>query len=188
MPSLDRDALILEHLAWCRSVAYTALRRMPLSVERDDVTQDAYIGLVKAARAFDPARGVPFQAFALIRIRGEIADQLREADPLYRSERRAVRCGEKLLPRAAQRPASIDEDISVLGAVHAVEDPSTDAAFTAVLVSDLVRRLPVRERLILGMLNEGYVQREIGDVLDLTASRVCQLRGHAYRQLAAMAA
>src|SRR5262249_54862619 len=52
-------------------------KRLPPSVDRDDLIGAAELGLVEAARNFDPTRGVLFKTFAYYRIRGAIYDALR---------------------------------------------------------------------------------------------------------------
>jgi RNA polymerase sigma factor (sigma-70 family) len=46
--------------------------------ELDDLTSEAYVGLVQASQRFDPDRGVPFSAYAIISIRGRILGFLRK--------------------------------------------------------------------------------------------------------------
>lgn len=53
------------------------MRKMPKHVEFDDIRSSAYVGLVKAARTFDPSRGNLFWTFAQPRVIGAIIDDLR---------------------------------------------------------------------------------------------------------------
>jgi RNA polymerase sigma factor (sigma-70 family) len=46
-------------------------------VEQADLVSEGSIGLVKAARDFDPSRGVPFRAYATLRVRGAVKDAIR---------------------------------------------------------------------------------------------------------------
>lgn len=68
-----------EHLALARSIAVYYARRCPREAEAIEAA--ALFGLVLAARAFDPARGFAFAAFATPRIRGEIIDVSRMSMP-----------------------------------------------------------------------------------------------------------
>lgn len=52
--------LVLAHLPLARHIA----SRYARDDRHDDYAQEAALGLVQAARVFDPARGVPFGAFA----------------------------------------------------------------------------------------------------------------------------
>lgn len=69
-------ALIESHR---RNVHAQAVRLLPTlpRVELEDVIADGYVGLVQAAIAFDPDRGVPFHAYAAIVIHGAMIDGTR---------------------------------------------------------------------------------------------------------------
>ncbi len=53
----------------------------------DDLYQEGCLGLIDAARRYDPARGIPFVAFALPRIHTAISRYLREGSALIRVPR-----------------------------------------------------------------------------------------------------
>lgn len=73
---MDRaEELFHQYRDFARSIAYRVSRRRPW--ERDDILQDADIGLWDAARRYQPEDGVPFLAYARTRIRGEIGDGIR---------------------------------------------------------------------------------------------------------------
>lgn len=50
----------------------------------EDLVSEGYVGLVQAAKAFDPSRGIKFSTFAVPRIRGAMLDALRREHPLSR--------------------------------------------------------------------------------------------------------
>jgi RNA polymerase sigma factor for flagellar operon FliA len=54
------------------------------SVEVDDLLSYGQTGLLDAARRFDAQRGVPFRAYATLRVRGTIVDGIRSGSPLPR--------------------------------------------------------------------------------------------------------
>ena len=90
MPALpaQRQDLILEHYPLVRNIAGRMVRRFPANVELDELVNVGVLGLIDAVDRFDPARAVPFKAYAEIRIRGAIVDALRETDWVPRSVRR----------------------------------------------------------------------------------------------------
>jgi RNA polymerase sigma factor (sigma-70 family) len=57
----------------------------------DDLFQEGVMGLMAAARSFDPARGIPFAAFALPRIHTAVSTALYENESLVRRPRRRKR-------------------------------------------------------------------------------------------------
>ena len=51
----------------------------------DDLESAALIGLIDAVDRFEPARGVPFEGYASLRIRGAVLDEVRRVDERPRS-------------------------------------------------------------------------------------------------------
>lgn len=80
LPEAQQQQLVLAHLDEVKQVARSILRRLPSSVQLDDLIQAGSIGLIDAARRFGPARNLPFRQYARIRITGAIFDSLRELD------------------------------------------------------------------------------------------------------------
>ncbi len=74
----QHHVLIEAHRSYARALAADILRSMPPQVERDDLESAAELGLVDAARNFDPSRGVQFKTFAYYRIRGAVYDAIRK--------------------------------------------------------------------------------------------------------------
>lgn len=74
------DALVLEHLEFAYRVAGHYAARTP--IPREDLQQEASVGLLKAARRYNPGHGSPrpghFRAFARPFINGEIRHYLRD--------------------------------------------------------------------------------------------------------------
>ncbi|MDX1920056.1 MAG: FliA/WhiG family RNA polymerase sigma factor [Candidatus Caenarcaniphilales bacterium] len=60
-------------------------------IDEDDLVGYGIIGLVEAAQKYEESKGRSFQAFAGLRIRGAILDQLRSSDSLTRSSRKKVK-------------------------------------------------------------------------------------------------
>lgn len=114
--SLDRDTLVLEHLWLAERCAagYTG-RGEPY----DDLYQVAVVGLIKAAQRFDPERRVPFEAFAVPTIKGEVRHHFRDQSwgvhvPGHVKELRAelhhaIACLEQRLGRAPGADEVADE-------------------------------------------------------------------------------
>jgi RNA polymerase sigma-B factor len=84
-PDAKRERLIAQHLPLAKALARRYARHEePL----EDLVQVAALGLVAAARRFDPARGVPFGAFAAPTIEGELRRHLRDRSATIRIPRR----------------------------------------------------------------------------------------------------
>jgi len=87
----SEEELVRENLPLVHHVVASTRGRLPNHVHIDDLTSAAMVGLFRAARGFDAARGVPFAAYATTRIRGAILDELRGADWASRSLRTKAR-------------------------------------------------------------------------------------------------
>jgi RNA polymerase sigma factor for flagellar operon FliA len=83
----QRNLLIRGHLDLARRHANRMARRLPSTINRDELESAALLGLTEAAERFDPEKGETFAAFAAKRVRGAILDELRRNDVLTRRGR-----------------------------------------------------------------------------------------------------
>jgi RNA polymerase sigma factor FliA len=199
-----REGVIRAHIGLARSLALRLAGRVPASVDLDDLIGAGVLGLIDAVDRFDPSRAIPFEAYARTRIYGAILDAMRAEDHLSRRERRRnreadraedelrMKLGRELsveeshrarrgLPRAlahAQTFVQIeDADGSLVGEETAFARLA--AAQEHERVRDLIKDLPQRDQTILSLYyEEELTYREIGQVMGVTESRICQiLRG-----------
>src|SRR5438445_8977617 len=89
------DELAERYLSLVIPIARSFQKRLPSCVDFDDLVGAGNLGLVEAARRFDPAQGASFGAFAQHRIRGAITDSLRRIDPVSRSLRSQQKTAER---------------------------------------------------------------------------------------------
>ncbi|MDQ7842414.1 MAG: FliA/WhiG family RNA polymerase sigma factor [Armatimonadota bacterium] len=85
-----RERLALLYLPLVRAQAGQMAGRLPPSVRAEDLEGYGIVGLLEAIDRYDPDRGIPFEAFARLRIRGAMYDYLRTLDLLPRVARRTV--------------------------------------------------------------------------------------------------
>lgn len=64
---------------------------LPDSMAREELVSEGVMGLIEAAQKYDPSRGIKFEHWAEIRIKGAIIDYLRKTDALSRSSRLMVK-------------------------------------------------------------------------------------------------
>ncbi len=131
MPALARHAvdprqqLILDHYPQVRAVAARLVRRLPAGVDFEELVHQGVLGLIDAIDRFDATRGVPFRAYAEIRIQGAMMDTLRRDDWVPRSVRRkALRLqqAERSLTRSLGHSPSRDDLAEWLGTTAASVD------------------------------------------------------------------
>ena len=85
------DDLVRQHLPLVHHVVADMMARVPRHVSRDELTSAALFGLVQAARAYDPGRGVSFDRYARRRMQGALLDDLRSRDWASRAVRAQAR-------------------------------------------------------------------------------------------------
>ena len=121
----ERNALVLQHMAFARSLARRyANRGEPL----DDLEQVAAIGLMKAIERYDPARG-DLRAFATPTILGEIRRH-------FRDRTWAIRPGRSVQGASARVQRATDELTARNGRSPSVPDVAEEAGLTEEEVLD----------------------------------------------------
>lgn len=212
-----RSELVDEYLPLTRYVASQMSRRLPPSVEFDDLVSYGSLGLLDAIEKFDTSKGVKFGTYAVNRIRGAVLDELRSLDWVPRSVRTKHRAVERALahlesvlgraPTEDEMAAELGVGLSDLpgmlsdasatslvglddpgnGRTQSILDTLVDTASDDPLASRIggevaetmaaiVARLDARQRTILALYCvEELTLSDIGDVLGVTESRVCQM-------------
>jgi RNA polymerase sigma factor for flagellar operon FliA len=87
----EARALVEQHLPMVRHVLAGVAAHFPRHADREELAQAASLGLVEAAARYDEERGVPFDRWAALRIRGAILDAVRALDFAPRTLRAASR-------------------------------------------------------------------------------------------------
>ena len=128
--SAEAERLMLDHLPLAEAVARRFFR--PDTSHDEDLVQVAFIGLLNAARRFDPERGSSFAAFAVPTISGEIKRHLRDHGWFVRPPRQVQDLRARIAeaaPRLAQklgRGPTLDELMCDLGATSALVQEALD--------------------------------------------------------------
>lgn len=77
----NREAMeekwILDHLPLVRHIVNKIAGNLTRREDFDDLLSAGMLGLVKAARSFDPTREAEFKTYAYIRVRGAVLDEMR---------------------------------------------------------------------------------------------------------------
>jgi RNA polymerase sigma factor for flagellar operon FliA len=106
------EELVKRHLPLVRRVVGRLAIHLPPNVGRDDLEEVGILGLLTAARNYDPARGASFRTFAFIAIQGAVLDELRRLDVLPRARRDGLRAYEDarvaLTERVGREPTFLE--------------------------------------------------------------------------------
>lgn len=113
-----RNRLLLHYSPLVRFVVARIAAGMPAHIEFADLISTGVFGLIDALEKYHPERGVPFEAYAMTRIRGAVLDELRAQDWVPRSARerqRAVEQAGQQLQAELGRAATAEELAHVTG-------------------------------------------------------------------------
>ena len=108
----ERDSLIVDYVPLVRTIGGRLAKRLPSSVDVDELISVGTVGLIEAIDRFDPQRGVPFKSYAEVRIRGSMVDHLRSSDFVPRAVRRKfarIEYARKTLAAKLKRPPTREE-------------------------------------------------------------------------------
>jgi RNA polymerase sigma factor for flagellar operon FliA len=207
----DRE-LLRRHAPLLERCARRLAARTGYAVSPDDLWSAGALGLLDAARRYDPTRDVRFETFAEHRVRGAMLDEMRRMDHLPRRlragleriERERSRLGQALgrEPEAAEiagslglPPEEVAEALQLMLPVVPVEEdllrdrgPAPDDTLAGAQLRDRVvaaiEALPERLRILLALYyDEGLTYREIAKGMGISEPRVCQLHSEAVKRL-----
>ena len=192
-----------------RIAANQFTRRKAGNFESGDVEQLAYEALIQAIERFDPGRGVPFEAFARIRINGHISNGLAQASESaaqyryrMRAERerlRSIREGAKkedgdaistLSRLSAAIALGLMLESEVTNEVETLPD-STPSAYDSLALDEMRRQvhrtvdaLPEREAYVIRQhYRHGVSFQQIAELLGVSKGRVSQIHRAALERL-----
>lgn len=117
-PTMElREKIILEYAGLVKIVAGRLSMYLGYTVEYDDLVGYGIFGLIDAIDKFDYNKGVKFETYATLRIRGAILDQIRKMDWLPRTIRQKQKKIEQALQKISLsgKEASMQELAEELG-------------------------------------------------------------------------
>jgi len=129
----SRDELIVAYSPLVRLV----IGRLGISstsiIDRNDLVAQGVVGLIHAIDSYDPSRGMRFEAFATVHIRGAVMNQLGSDNllqPLAAARVRQMEGALKGLEKRLKRPAAEEEiaaelNVSVDRYRHMLEEAGT---------------------------------------------------------------
>ena len=115
--ALLREKLIIEYAGLVKVVAGRLGMYLGYTVEFDDLLGYGTFGLIDAIDKFDKLKGVKFETYASLRIRGAILDQIRKMDWIprtLRQKQKKLDSAEQKLELILGRPATEEELASEL--------------------------------------------------------------------------
>lgn len=112
-PLPDAATLVEELAPMVRREVHRVAMRVPREVDREDLYHAGIVGLLEAVERFDPSRGIVFEGFARMRVRGAILDSLRGLDHLPRRVRTRIKKISKARDQLAEQGERAPSDARV---------------------------------------------------------------------------
>lgn len=228
----ERDKLIIEHASLVKRIAYRIVSRLPDTIHVEDLISIGTLGLIDAVEKYNPEKGKGFRAYAELRIKGAILDELRGYDNLSRANRRrANQLGivvQELEQKLGRNPTDeeIADDLGIdISELHMVKNQTRTVVFLDIddvsylteagdtsgvesnitggsnygefgpfraladknlkaRLADAIEKLPEKLKLVLSLYYFNELNyKEIGQVLELSESRISQLHTKAVLKL-----
>ena len=204
------EELVREHTGLVKSVALRL--SYACDEELDDLIQIGYIGLLKAARRFDPERGLKFSTYAVPMIAGEIRSQLRDKGAVKVS--RSLKSDVALVRRAessyiAQKGFSpklselseltglprerVSEALTAADVMKNMEDyekvdlwtDSEDKNITRIdLINSMAGLQPRQRQVIILRYYRDLTQQQVADILGLSQVQIPRIEKSTLKELA----
>jgi RNA polymerase sigma factor for flagellar operon FliA len=220
--SLQRNRLVESYRPFALEIVRRFAQRLPRTVELCDLETAGSVGLMSAVESFDPERGVRFEAYCELRVKGALLDELRQQDWLPRPWRsrleRHKRALERLRAEQSGEPSEEDLarelDMTLLAyrrffgnavpsapvgghglrededgfSLDVVPDTQSEGPGEKLTRDDLLRlvaqKLSEQEyRIVYLRYWEELSMREIGQLENLSESRVCKLHSRLIERL-----
>ncbi|KMT21718.1 FliA/WhiG family RNA polymerase sigma factor [Clostridium cylindrosporum] len=81
----EREDMIVKYIPYVKYIASRLICGKPPGVEQEDLVSFGIIGLIDAIEKFDVSKGLKFETYATLRIRGAIIDELRKISWISKS-------------------------------------------------------------------------------------------------------
>ena len=223
-----RDKLILQYIYLTRYVIGRIKFNLPTVFSIEDITSFGIEGLIDAIEKYMPTFKGKFETYALMRIKGNIIDKIRQEDFLPKNIRRKLKIIketiENLRKELGRQPTS-SEVGNVLGItadkvneilahettitsiydkkgstedapaiIDSIEDENhvlpgevLEERDTKKELQEALSRLTEREKMITVLYyHENMTLKEIGEIMEISESRACQLHSLAIMKLRKM--
>jgi len=128
-----REELIIHYAPLVRYVVNRLMVSLPATIDNDDLISYGVIGLIQSVEKFNLARGIKFETFAMVRVKGAILDQLRSQDWLPRSLRQKTKNIEKTIAKLenelGRAPTEVEIAQSLNIGIDELNQTLSDASF-----------------------------------------------------------
>lgn len=114
----EAETLIKNYLPLIKRIAQHLMSKLPKCIQLDDLIQAGMVGLLIAAKNYNPQKGASFDTYAVIRIRGTMLDEVRKENWLPRSVHRNARRLEQITLQLESELGRDAHDNEIANALH----------------------------------------------------------------------
>lgn len=175
---VERNVRLAQKVAW--RLVKSGIAQNDPSHNANDFLGIAYVGLCKAARAFDPGRGLRFSTCAYTFILWELRKYLRDCRPGGIRWRRTVPWGEQ--PPVVRLDNPMSDGAGAATLLEHTPDGQAEVELKVILRL-AIERLRPRERIVVRLVADGWTQQRIADRLGVSQAEVSRTMREAYQFL-----
>lgn len=146
----EREQEILRHLPLVRTVVDRVTAHLPPNVDRDDLFHAGVIGLIDALNRFDASRDNAFSTYAVMRIRGQVIDELRARDWVTRGARERAKAYHQAVKDLSSTLQRMPTDSELAEELECSENELADIEREAQLAVQVSLDTPVGDETRLG--------------------------------------
>jgi RNA polymerase sigma factor FliA len=156
-------------------------------LDERDYFQYGIEGLNEAVDRFDPEYGTKFETYAIQRIRGKIIDELRKLQNKFKTGT-GENATQSFYTYVSINKSPDEEEGFTLGELIPNEDDSVSTSVEKdemkEFLMDAIKELNERDRLIITLYYfENLNYKEIGELMNITVSRVSQIHSRVIKEL-----
>ena len=213
MTTYNKEIDLSEYYSLVRKIAHHLKGSLPDKFEVDDLIQTGMMGLIEARNTYSSSTGVPFEAYARLKIRGSIIDSVRKNGDHSRGfskQSKAIYEATVNFEKLNKREPTEQELADLLGITldklqkfyieansmrfasidEDMEIRSEDEDFDHQILVDrmvpVLERLNEQEKLVISLYYfEEMNLREIKEILDISEPRIHQIKGKALAKIKA---
>ena len=207
-----KEQIIEEYIPLVKYIASRVMFAKNKYMEYEDLVSYGMIGLIDAINKFDNSKGMKFSSYASIRIKGAMDKLNRYNKAIEELQGKLLREPttqeiSNYLGISSNEVAEIenyinyismvslesvifsdDEDVNLMGVIEDKNSPSPHSYLEdkekLEVLTQAIELLKEKDRMILNLYYyEGLTLKEIGKILEVSESRVCQLHSRSIRNL-----
>ncbi|MBW8014799.1 MAG: sigma-70 family RNA polymerase sigma factor [Planctomycetes bacterium] len=118
----DPDKMVIEYLPMVGRIVDQVTTYIKPPLTKEDLVSAGSVGLVKAARDFDPTRNAEFKTYAYIRVKGAIIDELRSWSFAPANLSKQIQQAEEISRENIEKTGFIIEDEKLAGKMDITVD------------------------------------------------------------------